>query len=272
MKTKARLTITLDNSLLRQVDKMIDHVTIRNRSHAIESILRESLVPTVSTAVLLAGGNNVSESHPALLPIDDKELIFITLEHLTNHGIRRIFLLAGSTEPAFREVLGEGGVFSAEIIYAQEEQPLGTAGAVKALEKQLDQEPFLVIHADVLTNINLADFITFHNQEKALATIAVKPRDAEKKYGKVLLQGNKITEFSEKEKSEGISIINTGVYLLQPDVLHWIADGQPAQFETDVFPKLAAINELSAFLFQGIWFDIGNIESYKEARLRWSSS
>jgi NDP-sugar pyrophosphorylase family protein len=269
MRSKARLTITLDRDLLRQIDKMIDHVTIRNRSHAIESILQESINPTVSTAVILAGGKGSSNSHPALLPIDDKELIFITLEHLANYGIRRIFLLAGDKEPQFRTLLAEDSHLGIKILYVEEEQPLGTAGAVKAIENQLNHEPFLVIHADILTNINLADFITFHKQEKTLATIAVKPRDAEKKYGKVMLQGNKITEFAEKEKSEGISIINTGVYMLQPDVLNLIDVGKPAQFETDVFPKLAAIHELSAFLFQGIWFDISDSESYLGAKKRW---
>ena len=272
MRSKARLTITLDKDLLRQVDKMIVHVAIRNRSHAIESILRENLISRVSTAVILAGGKNSSITHPALHPIDDKELIFITLEHLANYGIRRIFILAGKHEPAFQEIIGENGVFGASITYSKEDKPLGTAGAVKAIESHLEHEPFLVIHADVLTNINLTDFIAFHKQEKTLATIAVKPRDAEKKYGKVLLQGNKITEFSEKEHSEGISIINTGVYMLQPDVLNLIDAGQPAQFEVDVFPKLAAINELSAFLFQGIWFDISDSDSYLGAKTRWSSS
>jgi mannose-1-phosphate guanylyltransferase/phosphomannomutase len=272
MRSKARLTITLDKDLLRQVDKMIDHISIRNRSHAIESILRESLNPSVTTAIILAGGKIAANSHPALLPIDDKELIFITLEHLANHGIRRIFLLAGSTEPSFRNILGENGIYGVAIHYVSEEQPLGTAGAVKAIENQLYHEPFLVIHADVLTNINLADFITFHKQEKTLATIAVKPRDAEKKYGKVMLQGNRITQFLEKEKSNGISIINTGVYILQPEVLNLIELGRPAQFEIDIFPKLAAIKELSAFLFQGIWFDISDSESYLGARKRWLPS
>jgi NDP-sugar pyrophosphorylase family protein len=114
--------------------------------------------------------------------------------------------------------------------------------------------------------------MAFHLQEKTLATMAVKPRDAEKKYGKVMLQGNRITEFSEKGSSEGISIINTGVYLFHPDVLKLIGEDTPAQFEVDVFPKLAALNELSAFLFQGIWFDISDSESYLGAKSRWTVS
>jgi NDP-sugar pyrophosphorylase family protein len=272
MRSKARLTITLDKDILRQVDHMIDHVSIRNRSHAIETILRESLNPEVSTAVILAGGVHQTDVHPARLPIDDRKLIFHTIELLTFYGIQRIFLLTGRDDSAFRAVLKDDDVLGANIIYVLEDHPLGTAGAIKAIEDQLQYETFLVIHADILTNINLADFITFHRQEKTLATIAVKPRDAEKKYGKVMLQGNKITEFSEKGESEGISIINTGVYLLHPDVLKWINDGEVAHFEVDVFPKLAALNELSAFLFQGIWFDISDSESYHRARSRWSTS
>jgi mannose-1-phosphate guanylyltransferase/phosphomannomutase len=271
MRSKARLTITLDKDLLKQVDQMIDQVKIRNRSHAIETILRESLNPEVSTAVILAGGKTFFKEHPALLHIDDRKLISITLEHLSSYGIRRIFLLTGHNSKAFREILGEGERFGARIFYVEEKQPLGTAGAVKSIEDQLKDESFLVIHADVLTNIDLAAFIDFYRQERTLATIAVKPRDAEKKYGKVLLQGNKITEFSETGRSEGISIINTGVYLLHPDVLKLIDHGTSAQFEIDVFPKLAALNELSAFLFQGIWFDISDSESYEGARTRWSA-
>ena len=270
MRSKARLTITLDKDLLMQIDKMIDNVKIRNRSHAIESILRERLKPEVSTAVILAGGKKHMDIHPALLPIDDRELIFLTLEHLAEAGIRKIFILSGSEGTDLREHLRQHDIFGAHIIHIQEEQPLGTAGAIKAIEDQLGHEPFLVIHADVLTNINLADFIAFHQQERTLVTIAVKPRDAEKKYGKVMLQGNKITEFSEKGQSEGISIINTGVYLLDPDALNLVNENTPSHFEIDIFPKLAALNELSAFLFQGIWFDISDSESYLGAKSRWT--
>ncbi len=122
-----------------------------------------------------------------------------------------------------------------------------------------------------MTNINLADFIEFHKHENTLATIAVKPREAERTYGKVLLQGNKITDFSETNQSEGISIVNTGVYLLQPDALKLIELDPPAHFEKDLFPKLAAIHELSAFIFQGIWFDISTSDSYRLAQARWAA-
>jgi NDP-sugar pyrophosphorylase family protein len=127
----------------------------------------------------------------------------------------------------------------------------------------------LVIHGDILTDIDLAGFIRFHKQEGRMATIAVKPREAERRYGKVMLEGNRITQFLDSEQSEGISIVNTGVYLLQPETLRLIREGEPAYFERDLFPRLADIDELSAFIFQGVWFDISQERSYSLAKKRW---
>jgi NDP-sugar pyrophosphorylase family protein len=271
MRSKARLTITLARDLLAQIDRMIDSRKIRNRSHAIELLLRESLKTRVTTAVILAGGEVGEGPFPALRPIGNQPLIFITLKHLIESGIQMIHILAGRNEPSLKQVVDEGNYLGAQIRYGGEDRPLGTAGAIKSIESRLAQEPFLVLHSDVLTNINLAEFIQFHKDENTLATIAVKPREAERKYGKLLLQGNKITDFSETDKSEGISIVNTGVYLLQPEALSLIVAGQPAYFERDVFPNLAAIGELSAFFFQGIWFDISAPDSYQLAQARWTT-
>lgn len=269
MRKKARLTITLDRGLLRQIDQMIDHLTIRNRSHAIETLLRQSLVMHLDTAVLLAGGKP-KDPLPPLLEIGGKPLIAHTIEHLVEFGFERIFILAGQNCSAFEAALGNGKQFEAEIYCMDEETPMGTAGAVKQIEAELDR-PFLVMNADVLTNINLADFTAFHQEEQALVTVAVKPRDAEYRYGKLLLKGNKITVFSRPEESEGISIVNTGVYLLQPEALGLIEEGQPASFETDLFPKLANMGALSAYFFQGVWFDISTPEMYRQAEQRWWS-
>lgn len=272
MRSRARLTITLAKDLLQQIDGMVDGKSIRNRSHAIETLVRESLLPKVTTAVILAGGETQAQTIAPLLPMGNRQLIFITLDHLIRYGIDTIFILASKNEPDIRSLVGDDRFMGATIHYVPEEELLGTAGAVKAIGSQLTHEPFIVIHGDVLTNINLAEFIEFHKRENTLATIAVKPRDAERKYGKVLLQGNRITDFSQTSQSEGISIVNTGVYLLEPESLRLINGKKPALFETDFFPRLAALDELSAFLFQGVWFDISDSESYELAQARWEGN
>lgn len=269
MRSKARLTITLDKDLLRQVDGMVDGTIVRNRSHAIELLIQESLFSKVTTAVILAGGEGPPDRITPLLPIGQKPLLAITLDHLYQHGIRRVFLLAGSHIAALQEHLGSLDHREMTLQCVEESEPLGTAGAVQAISRELRDEPFVVIHGDVLTNIDLRDFIEFHKREGTLATIAVKPRVAERKYGKVMLQGNRITDFLDLEQSIGLSIVNTGVYMMHPDALSLIDGDKPAYFERDLFPKLAVAGELSAFLFQGIWFDISDEESYQAAVARW---
>ena len=269
MRSRARLTITLSPDLLERIDQMIDKQTIRNRSHAIELLLRQSLQPRVSTAVLLAGGGKTVGDIPALSLIDGRTLISITVHHLREAGIRRVVVLAGKNGKAVREVMGDGDAHGVAIRYVSERRPKGTAGALKLIEPHLNGGSFLVIHGDVLTDIDIPGFIDFHVSENTLATVAVKPRRAEKNYGKVILQGNKIIEFFDQSESQGIGIVNTGVYLFKPEVLGLIDATASSRLETDVFPQLAELGELSAFFFQGTWYDISAPENYRLAQVRW---
>ncbi len=270
MRSKARLTITLSHELLERVDRRIDGRTLSNRSQAIETLLRQVLRPSVSTAVVLSGGERQGEDVPALASIGGQALISHTIHHLIKAGIRKFLVLAGGDEPRLRELMGMGESVGASIRYLHERRPRGTAGALGLVAPHVGAEPFLVIHGDVLTDIDVEEFISFHSSENSLATIAVKPRKSERRYGQVMLQGNRITNFFETSRNGGISIVNTGVYLFQPAVLDLIRDQKMKQLETELFPQLARMGELSAFLFQGIWYDVSTPETLERARLRWS--
>jgi NDP-sugar pyrophosphorylase family protein len=84
-----------------------------------------------------------------------------------------------------------------------------------------------------------------------------------------MLEGSKITEFNPSGQDQGISMINTGVYLFEPELLTLIGEEANTMLETDVFPILARMGELSAFPFQGIWFDISRAQNYESAQVRW---
>ena len=178
MRRKTRLTITLSPDLVARLDGMIDKRTIRSRSHAVETLLLRSLSPTVPTAVLLAGG---SREFLGDVPILGRPLITRTVEHIVESGVRSLVVLAGPHEGKIRDALGTGEGLGARIEYLREKRPLGTAGALKLAEPMLGTAPFLVIHADVLTNMDLQGFMDFHFRERTLATMAVKPRQAERR-------------------------------------------------------------------------------------------
>lgn len=269
MTKKSRLTVTLSPDLVAELDRMIDKRTIRSRSHAVEVLLRRSLRPRVSAAVLLAGGNHEGADNPALAPFGGTPLIGRMIDHLAGFGIRTFIVLAGRDQARIESQLGDGESRGVSIRYVEEKRPLGTAGALKQTRALLGRGPFLVLNADVLTDMDIDTFIRFHADEGSLATIAVKPRQAEWEFGKVMLQGNRITEFIDQATDRGISIVNTGLYLLQPEVLDLVATDERSMLETDVFPALAKVGELSAFLFQGFWFDIRDDQNYRRAVARW---
>ncbi len=266
---RARITITLNTQLLKKIDQLKTRHNLTNRSQTIEELLNQSLRPSINTAVILAGGSE-NKGKILLKKINNQYLFATILEHLKQYGIKRVIVsTAEAMKPLLESRFGDGEKFSVQISYVTESTPLGTAGAIKNVDYLLGKKPFLVIHGDVLTNLNLYDFFEFHLREDVDVTIGVKPRMGEKKYGQVFLQGNKIIKFLEISTHQGISIINTGLYVINPTVLKRIPRNKQTFLETDIFPKLAQENRLGAFIFQGSWYDISDRQSLIEAMARW---
>jgi mannose-1-phosphate guanylyltransferase / phosphomannomutase len=269
MRTKTRLTITLSESILDAVDSSINGITVRNRSHAIETFIKKSLSPSIKTAVILAGGNKERDQNPCLTKIGKGYLLTHILDNLKNNHINRVIVCLHKTDTEVMRIFGKGENYGINIEYLVEEQPLGTGGAVKKAKDLVKNSPFLVIHGDTLTNIDLSNLFSFHFTEKSLATIAVKPRLGEPKYGQVFIEGNKIIKFLETSENSGISIINTGIYIFDPKIFEIFPQKEVFTLEKDVFPKLAKQKQLTASIFQGMWFDITDKDSLKKARDKW---
>jgi mannose-1-phosphate guanylyltransferase/phosphomannomutase len=205
----------------------------------------------------------------ALLPIAGKPLLENTLELLRHHKITDVVICLGHLGDEIIKHFGNGEKFGLNVHYSQEKDPLGTAGALKHGEPFYEGETILVLHGDILTHLDLNDFISFHLQQNTSASIAIKPRPSTPKYGKVLMIGPKIKEFYTRPTLEGVGLVNTGIYVLEPYVLEMIPVGKRVYLEEEIFPKLAAQGELSGYPFQGPWFDISTSKSYEEAIKRW---
>lgn len=265
MKTKTRLTITLSHDLLDKVDRLIDGNTIRNRSHAIESLVRQGVSTQLMSAVILAGGKTPSGEIPSLKKINNRFVLALTLEHLKSFGITQVIICAGQNESLIKKEFADGSRLGLSIHYVNEKKPLGTAGAIKNAQQYLSDDSFLVLNDSTVTNLNLHDLFEFHSREGSMATICVKPRMSEQKYGQAFLHGNKIVKFLDTSQEAGISIVNVGLYVMNTQIFDLIQTGIFSNLETDVFPKLAAQKELSAFVFQGSWYDVSLENSYQEA-------
>jgi len=273
---RKRLTITLNKTLLKKVDDVIDGTKIRNKSHAIEYLITQSISPQVTQAVVLAGGKGLNmrpytfEMPKALFPVGGKPILEYIVEMLRRYEIRNIIFSIGHSGDKIRDHFGDGEKFGVDITYVSEEKEAGTGGALVLAKKHIKNETFLVIHGDILINLNISDFITFHKEQGLPATIALTSVVDPSSFGEVALHGTRITRFIEKpKKGKQLSqLINCGLYALEKNILSFLpADGY--SLLEDIFPKLASMKQLAGFNFEGQWIDIGTPASYEKAIKEW---
>jgi NDP-sugar pyrophosphorylase family protein len=268
---KTRLTITLPPDLLKSIDSLVDKITIRNRSHAIENLIRQSISSNISTAVILAGGSHHGNENTLLKLVADENLFVHQVNHLKKYDIKNIIVCLNKKEEDLQKTFGNGSTLGVSIQYSFEATDLGTAGALKKASKYFNnQESVVVLHGDILTSIALDELIDFHLAEEAAVTLAVKPRIGKKELGQVYVQGSRVTTFAKSGIDSEISIINTGVYILSCEVISSLPQNECLYLETDVFPKLAQEGKLRAFIFQGIWYDISTEDQYQKALKIWA--
>lgn len=261
--TKNRLTITLSASTLKKVDDLIDGKEVRSRSHAIETILQKQLEPSIHTAVILAGGSKRKDRRiKPLIEFNGKPLIVHTLELLKRYNIEKVIVLADiGMEEVEQTALNSAPKLDITFIY--EKKRLGTAGALKNARRHL-KNSFFCLHADIFTNINLQQLANFHQENQSIATIAVQPKMSHKSFDNVFIQGNKVVSFKPKDKNLDVSLVNSGIYLFEPELLDYIPNKAPTMLEQDVFPKVAVTKRINAYTFQGTWLDVTTEQTYQE--------
>lgn len=271
-----RLTITLRRDILQKIDNFIDKTSIRNRSHAIETLLLRSLAPSVNTVVVLAGGKGIKlrpltyELPKSLIPVKGRPLLEYTIDLLKNANIKNIIICIGHLGEKIVKYFADGEKFGVKIRYSEEKKPLGTAGALRKVTPFINGT-FLTLHGDILTKINIFDLLHFHNRENSLATMALTTVGDPEIFGNVKLRGTKILKFLEKpKKGENFSLlINAGIYVFEPAIFSYIPKKGVSFLEEDIFPKLVADGQLTGFTFDTEWFDITNPVSYEKALKSW---
>lgn len=275
---KERITLTLDTGVLTAVDKSVDGYKVKNRSHAVELLLLKALGKNApKIGLILAGGRGTrlkpitDEIPKPLIPVHGKPVMEHTLDLFKKYGVTNILISIGYKGEQLKQYFGDGKNFGVSINYIEEQTPQGTAGPLR-LAKEYLTDTFVMCNADELKNIDLQEMYLFHKENKALGTIALTTVEDPSAYGVAKLQGSKILDFIEKPKKEEApsTLINSGLYILEPEVLLYVASGNdPTSIERDVFPKIAQEQKLFGYPFPGQWFDTGTLERYEKALKEW---
>jgi mannose-1-phosphate guanylyltransferase/phosphomannomutase len=224
-------------------------------------------------AVIMAGGFGtriqpltINLPKP-MIPLINRPIMLHIVELLKKHGISDLVMLLYHQPEIIKNFFGDGSEYGVRITYVTPQEDLGTAGAVKAAARYLD-ERFLVISGDLLTDFDLSAVLRFHEQRRARATITLTPVKDPLQFGVVITdKEQRITKFLEKPGWGEVfsDTINTGIYVLEPEVLDLIPEGENRDWAKDVFPLMLAENApLFGCSRKGYWADVGNTDSYLE--------
>lgn len=225
-------------------------------------------------AVIMAGGEGTrlrpltSNAPKPMLPLVNRPMMEHIIDLLKRHEVDEIVVTVAFMANAIRNYFGDGSEFDVKITYASEETPLGTAGSVRNAMDQLD-DTFLVISGDVLTDVDLGAVIQVHREQSALATIGLVRVENPLEYGIVITRDDgTIERFLEKPTWGQVfsDTINSGIYVLEPEVFDYIAADESVDFSSDVFPVLLSEGrKLVGAVCDGYWEDVGTLPAYVRA-------
>ncbi|MBD1936967.1 mannose-1-phosphate guanyltransferase [Microcoleus sp. FACHB-68] len=227
-------------------------------------------------AVLMAGGSGTRlrpltcDLPKPMVPILNRPIAEHIINLLRRHNITEIIATLHYLPDVMRDYFQDGSDFGVQMTYAvEEDQPLGTAGCVKNIAELLDQT-FLVISGDSITDFNLAAAIQYHKQKRSKATIVLTHVPNPIEFGVVITdKEGRIRRFLEKPSTSEIfsDTVNTGIYILEPEVLEYLPANQESDFSKDLFPLLLEQNEpMYGYVAEGYWCDVGNLDAYRSAQ------
>jgi mannose-1-phosphate guanylyltransferase/phosphomannomutase len=204
-----------------------------------------------------------------MVPIAGKPVMEHILNLLKRHGITEVVVTVQYLASNIEDYFGNGSQFGMRITYSREDVPLGTAGSVKNAEEHLT-EPFLVISGDALTDYDLTALINYHNAKKSMATLLLAHVPNPLEYGVIITnESGHITQFLEKPSWGEVfsDTINTGIYMLDPQIFSYFARDKQFDFSQELFPMMLKKGDpiYGYVAQQGYWCDVGNLSEYMRA-------
>ncbi len=225
-------------------------------------------------AVVMAGGfgtriQPLTNSRPKpMLPIINKPMMEHTMMTLKDLGITEFIVLLYFKPEIIQDYFGDGSDFGIKVSYVVPDGDFGTAGAVKLAEDLIGDENFIIISGDLVTDFDFQKIFDFHKEKNAKLSITLTSVDNPLEFGVVIANADgQIEKFLEKPSWGEVfsDTINTGIYIIEPEILKYIPKNEDYDFGKDLFPRLMKEGvELMAGSAEGYWRDVGNPESYRD--------
>lgn len=229
----------------------------------------------VIQAVIMAGGSGTRlrpltcDLPKPMVPVLNRPVMSYTVDLLKKHGIENIAVTLAYLPGKIQDFYGSGEEMGVKFQYFVEDVPLGTAGSVMNTGDFL-RGTFIVISGDALTDLDISAALEFHRQRRSMATLVLHCQAIPLEYGVVVTdKEGRITRFLEKPSWGEVfsDTVNTGIYILEPEVMEYCRKGEQADFSKDLFPRLMKDNvPMYGWVTPGYWCDIGDLRSYRQAQ------
>lgn len=200
-----------------------------------------------------------------LMPVGDLPIIEVLLKWLRRWGVKKVWITLGYLGVLIRSLCGDGSQWGLEINYCQEKEPLGTIGPLGQLRDQLN-ETFMTINGDIISDLNLWDFINHHRNHDGLVTVAVTAKNVKVDLG--VLQGDNGLMVGFREKPTMKFTVSMGIYCMEPDILSLIPDNVPFGFDDLMYAMMEREMPVHMYRHEGLWLDIGREEDFMYAQER----
>ncbi|MFA5333263.1 MAG: sugar phosphate nucleotidyltransferase [Candidatus Nanoarchaeia archaeon] len=245
---KSKISITLDEKLLKTLDVYIDGFNVRNRSQAIEQILSKNLIQA-KIAVILA---SKMKDYRFNKEVKGQKAIIWLFKKLQNYGFKKSFVIAEKEVLSkIFEIIGSGNDYFLSIEYVEDSNPQGSLKSLSLLKNRINSS-FLVIPADNYFEFDIDSFWKFHSKNTNLATLAITTSNTPSKLGVVELTGEKIIGFIQKPQKSKNYLVWSGIMMAEPEILFY----DYKSIEKELIPKLIELNSLGGFIFAGEWKNI----------------
>ena len=263
---KKKISITIDSNTLDDIDLIVDNIYIRNRSQAIEHLVKNALGEN-KTAVILAGGEEnklkVDNDFSPTVKIKNNSVIELAVKKLRDNGFKTIFVVArNKVLTRIFEILKEGAVYGVKINYIEEKHGSGTASSLRLLKGRINSN-FIVVYGDIIfSKINIEELWKSHLKHNLICTLMLTTSPEPSTKGTCVVEGNKILKFTQKPKKSDIYLVFSPIFAAEPELLEYEGNS----LETEVFPLLAEKGLLNGHLSSEKEIHIHNKKDIKKIK------
>jgi NDP-sugar pyrophosphorylase family protein len=198
-----------------------------------------------------------------LMPVGDLPVIEVLLKWLRRWGFKKAWITTGHLGNLIHALCGDGCQWGMDIEYNQEPDPRGTIGPLRLIKSQL-KETFLTVNGDLISDLNLQDFINYHRKHGGPITVAVAEKDVKVDLGVLQAENGRMIGFQEKPSMK--FKVSMGIYCMEPEILNLIPDGVPFGFDDLMHEMLGQNIPVHLYYHHGLWLDIGREEDFRNAQ------